>query len=133
MMALIGALAYEFQVALPQLARFGVHGDALTYGLMTSAMGLGVAITVLAGARISGCCGETNVSTNRRRQLDNRFWETLPAVRWQSVRSLAHAEVAGPAGGCRALSGVQDAGWADWSGRSRRSSSPSRPAVVPNS
>ncbi|MFE7607060.1 MFS transporter [Streptomyces celluloflavus] len=44
MMALVGTLAYEFQVVLPLLARVGVHGDARTYGFMTSAMGIGAAV-----------------------------------------------------------------------------------------
>ncbi|MER6331959.1 MFS transporter [Streptomyces sp. NPDC001034] len=50
MMALIGTLAYEFQVVLPVLARTGVHGDARTYGFMTSAMGLGATVGGLAVA-----------------------------------------------------------------------------------
>ena len=41
MMALIGTLAYEFQVVLPLLARVTLHGGAETYGFMTAAMGLG--------------------------------------------------------------------------------------------
>jgi len=41
MMALIGTLAYEFQVALPLLARVTLHGGAETYGLMTAAMATG--------------------------------------------------------------------------------------------
>ena len=41
MMALIGTLAYEFQVALPLLARVSLHGGAETYGFMTAAMAIG--------------------------------------------------------------------------------------------
>ncbi|MGA8745622.1 MAG: MFS transporter [Solirubrobacterales bacterium] len=41
MMALIGTLAYEFQVALPLLARDSLHGGAQTYGFMTAAMAIG--------------------------------------------------------------------------------------------
>ncbi len=41
MMALIGTLAYEFQVALPLLARVSLHGGAETYGFMTAAMAVG--------------------------------------------------------------------------------------------
>ncbi|HEX6499067.1 MAG TPA: MFS transporter [Micromonosporaceae bacterium] len=48
MMAIIGTLAYEFQVVLPLLARTGLHGDARTYGFMTSAMGLGAVLGGLA-------------------------------------------------------------------------------------
>ncbi|WP_416483775.1 MFS transporter [Streptomyces sp. CL12] len=50
MMALIGTLAYEFQVVLPVLARTSAHGDARTYGFMTSAMGLGAVVGGLAVA-----------------------------------------------------------------------------------
>ncbi|MCX4681880.1 MFS transporter [Streptomyces sp. NBC_01433] len=48
MMALIGTLAYEFQVLLPLLATTGLHGDARTYGFLTSAMGLGAVAGGLA-------------------------------------------------------------------------------------
>ncbi|MBH1937316.1 MFS transporter [Streptomyces sp. AV19] len=41
MLALIGTLAYEFQVVLPLLAVDELHGDSRTYGYMTSAMALG--------------------------------------------------------------------------------------------
>ncbi|MEU9481907.1 MFS transporter [Streptomyces sp. NPDC048191] len=41
MMALIGTLAYEFQVVFPALAQAGFHGGARTYGFMTSAVGAG--------------------------------------------------------------------------------------------
>ena len=44
MMALIGTLAYEFQVVLPVVARDAFHGDASTYGFMTSAMGVGAVV-----------------------------------------------------------------------------------------
>ncbi|HEU0250303.1 MAG TPA: MFS transporter [Solirubrobacteraceae bacterium] len=41
MMALVGTLAYEFQVTLPVMARQGLEVGATGYGLMTAAMGLG--------------------------------------------------------------------------------------------
>ena len=44
MMAVIGTLAYEFQVILPLVARFTFDGDAGTYGLMSSVMGAGAVI-----------------------------------------------------------------------------------------
>lgn len=50
MMAFIGTLAYEFQVVLPLMARVGLHGDARTYGFLTSAMGLGAVAGGLAVA-----------------------------------------------------------------------------------
>ncbi len=50
MMAVIGTLAYEFQVILPLMARFTFHGDAGTYGLMTSFMGGGAVVGGLYAA-----------------------------------------------------------------------------------
>jgi MFS family permease len=44
MMALAGALAYEFQVTLPVMARQGLHVGAGGFGLMTAAMGLGAVV-----------------------------------------------------------------------------------------
>jgi MFS family permease len=41
MMALIGTLAYEFQVVLPVLTTSGPGGDARTFGFLTAAMGAG--------------------------------------------------------------------------------------------
>jgi MFS family permease len=50
MMAVVGTLAYEFQVVLPLLARFTFHGDAGTFGTMSSLMGLGAVFGGLATA-----------------------------------------------------------------------------------
>lgn len=44
MMALAGALAYEFQVTLPVMARQGLHVGAAGYGFMTAAMGVGAVL-----------------------------------------------------------------------------------------
>ena len=44
MMAIIGALAYEFQVVLPVLATGTFHGGSEQYGLMTAAMGVGAVL-----------------------------------------------------------------------------------------
>lgn len=41
MIAVVGTLAWEFQVTLPLLARSTFHGGAGIYGLMSAAMGLG--------------------------------------------------------------------------------------------
>ena len=41
MMAVVGTLAYEFQVVLPLMARGPLHGGPTAYGLMTAAMGVG--------------------------------------------------------------------------------------------
>jgi len=51
MMALVGSLAYEFQVALPLLARVSLHGGAGTYGFLTAAMGAGA---VTGGLLVAG-------------------------------------------------------------------------------
>jgi MFS family permease len=50
MMAVVGCLAYEFQVVLPVVARQTFHGGAEVYGFMTSAMGAG-AVVVGVGVR----------------------------------------------------------------------------------
>ncbi|HTA12407.1 MAG TPA: MFS transporter [Solirubrobacteraceae bacterium] len=44
MMALAGALAYEFQVTLPVMAREGLHVGATGYGFMTASMGVGAVV-----------------------------------------------------------------------------------------
>jgi MFS family permease len=51
MVALIGTLAYEFQVVLPLLATGPFHGDAATYGVLTSAMGAGA---IVGGLVVAG-------------------------------------------------------------------------------
>ncbi len=50
MMALIGTLAYEFQVVLPLVARVSFHGGAQAYGFLTSAMGIGAVAGGLVAA-----------------------------------------------------------------------------------
>jgi MFS family permease len=50
MMAVVGTLAYEFQVVLPLLARFTFEGDAGTYGTMSVLMGAGAVVGGLATA-----------------------------------------------------------------------------------
>ena len=44
MMALVGCLAYEFQVSLPVMAKQGLHVGATGYGFMTAAMGVGAVV-----------------------------------------------------------------------------------------
>ena len=51
MLALVGTLAYEFQVVLPLLARGPLEGGPGTYGLLTSAMGAGA---VVGGLWVAG-------------------------------------------------------------------------------
>jgi MFS family permease len=56
MMALVGTIAYEFQVTLPVMARHGLHAGAEGYGFMTSAMGVGAIVggLVVAGRGRTG-------------------------------------------------------------------------------
>jgi MFS family permease len=51
MMALVGTLAYEFQVVLPVLARVSLHGGPEVYGFLTAAMGAGA---VAGGLFVAG-------------------------------------------------------------------------------
>lgn len=51
MIAIVGALAYEFQVSLPVMAREAFRGDSTTFGFMTSAMGFGAVVGGLIMAR----------------------------------------------------------------------------------
>lgn len=53
MMGLVGTFAYEFQVALPLLARISLHGGASTYGFLTAAMGAGAVAGGLVVAGVS--------------------------------------------------------------------------------
>ncbi|MCX6542987.1 MAG: MFS transporter [Acidobacteria bacterium] len=50
MMAIIGTLAYEFQVVLPLFAQFTLGGGAGTYAALTAAMGVGSVIGGLYAA-----------------------------------------------------------------------------------
>jgi len=59
MMALVGALAYEFQVSLPVMAREGLHVGATGFGFMTSAMGVGAVI----GGLVVATKGRTGLPT----------------------------------------------------------------------
>jgi MFS family permease len=52
MMALVGMLAYEFQVTLPVMARQGLHVGAAGYGFMTAAMGAGAVVGGLLVAAV---------------------------------------------------------------------------------
>ncbi len=59
MMALVGCLAYEFQVSLPVMARNGLHVGAAGYGFMTAAMGVGA----VAGGLVVAARGRTGLPT----------------------------------------------------------------------
>ena len=51
MMAIVGCLAYEFQVTLPVMATRAFHGGSQAYGFMTAAMGAGA---VVGGLWVAG-------------------------------------------------------------------------------
>jgi MFS family permease len=57
MMALVGMLAYEFQVTLPVAAQRVFHGGAETFGIMTAAMGVGAVF----GGLVSATRGKTGI------------------------------------------------------------------------
>jgi MFS family permease len=50
-MTVVGTLAFNWTVTLPLLAKFTFHGDAGTYGLMTTLMGAGALLGALSSAR----------------------------------------------------------------------------------
>jgi MFS family permease len=50
MMAIVGTLAYEFQVTLPVVAKQTFHGGAPVYGFLTAAMGAGAVVGGLVTA-----------------------------------------------------------------------------------
>jgi MFS family permease len=57
MMALVGTLAYEFQVTLPVMAERVFHGDSAIYGYMTAAMGFGA----ILGGLVTATRGKTGL------------------------------------------------------------------------
>jgi len=57
MMALVGAIAYEFQVSLPAMARDALHSGAEGFGFMTAAMGVGA----IAGGLVVAARGRTGL------------------------------------------------------------------------
>jgi MFS family permease len=59
MMALVGAMAYEFQVTLPVMASQGLHAGATGYGFMTAAMGVGAVV----GGLLVAARGRTGLHT----------------------------------------------------------------------
>jgi MFS family permease len=57
MMALVGTLAYEFQVTLPVAAQRVFHGGAETFGVMTAAIGVGAVV----GGLVTATRGKTGM------------------------------------------------------------------------
>jgi MFS family permease len=50
LMAVVGTLAFNFQVILPLVAKYTFHGDAGTYGAISSLMGAGTLVGALVAA-----------------------------------------------------------------------------------
>jgi MFS family permease len=59
MAAIVGTLAYEFQVTQPVLAKDTLGGDASTYGFLTAAMGFGAVF----GGLVTATRGRTGLRT----------------------------------------------------------------------
>ena len=59
MMALVGCLAYEFQVSLPYMASRGLHAGSSGFGFMTAAMGVGAVV----GGLVVATRGRTGTPT----------------------------------------------------------------------
>jgi len=57
MMAIVGMLAYEFQVTLPVVAKQTFHGGSATYGFLTAAMGVGAVF----GGLVTAARGRTGL------------------------------------------------------------------------
>ena len=57
MMAVVGTLAYEFQVVLPVVASHTFHGGPKAYGFMTAAMGIGA----IGGGLVTAARGRTGL------------------------------------------------------------------------
>jgi MFS family permease len=77
LMAVVGTLAYEFQVSLPLIAKYTFHGDATTYGTFTAFMGVGA---VLGGLVAAG---------RRRRSKSAMAWSSLAFGLVMALASLA--------------------------------------------
>ena len=62
MMAIVGCLAYEFQVTLPVVAARAFDGGSRTYGFMTAAMGVGAVV----GGLYAAARGKTGLASDRQ-------------------------------------------------------------------
>ena len=76
MMALVGMLAYEFQVTLPVLADSVFHGNSVAYGGMTAAMGIGA----VAGGLVTATRGRTGMNALIRSSLVFGVFVTFAAL-----------------------------------------------------
>src|ERR1700735_4556419 len=91
MVAVIGALAWEFPISLPLVARSTFHGGAGTYGVMTAVMG--------AGAVIGGLITASRKRVRRRGLADAAIgWGGAPPAAARAPRpprALAPARIGG--------------------------------------
>ena len=88
MMALVGCLAYEFQVVLPVMASHTFNGGASAYGFMTAAMGIGAVI----GGLYVAARGKTGLAALIRASLIFGVVIALAAVApnlWTEILALA--------------------------------------------
>jgi MFS family permease len=76
MMALVGMLAYEFQVTLPIVAGKVFHGSSATYGLLLAAMGAGAVI----GGLFTAARGKTGSRAMSRAALVFGIFMTFAAL-----------------------------------------------------
>ncbi|MBW4030127.1 MAG: MFS transporter [Acidobacteria bacterium] len=76
MMALVGMLAYEFQVTLPVLADSVFHGSSVAYGGMTAAMGIGA----VGGGLVTATRGRTGMTALIRSALVFGVFVTFAAL-----------------------------------------------------
>jgi MFS family permease len=63
MMAVIGTLSFEFEVSLPLMAGDAFRGDSVTYGFLTSSLGVGAVIGGLITAGRTHISARTLVNT----------------------------------------------------------------------
>ncbi|WP_375478600.1 MFS transporter [uncultured Jatrophihabitans sp.] len=78
MMALVGCLAYEFQVVLPVVADKTFHGGSTAYGFMTAAMGVGAVV----GGLFVAARGRTGLRSLTMSALVFGVLLTVAALAW---------------------------------------------------
>ena len=77
MMAIVGMLAYEFQVTLPVVAKQTFHGGSATYGFLTAAMGVGAVL----GGLVTATRGQRGCGTSHGRAASSESPSPWPRSR----------------------------------------------------